>query len=103
MDRIDDVREQGDDVAIGEGRAVSYRTVPDLEKTATPGIYRRHRKDCERNGRCDCAWVITWRHRGQQYKETCRSFNEARQRKAAHESGELEPRSKTKFGDYFPE
>lgn len=28
---------------------------------------------------------------------------EARERKAAHESGELEPRSKTKFCDYFPE
>ena len=73
----------------------------DLEKTGTPGIYRRHRKDCDGRDRCKCPWVITWRHRGKQYKETCHSFNEARQRKAAHESGEVEPRSKTKFGDYF--
>jgi integrase len=75
----------------------------DLEKSGTPGIYRRHRKDCDARDRCKCPWVITWRHRGKQYKETCHSFNEARQRKAAHESGELEPRSKTKFGDYSPE
>lgn len=75
----------------------------DLEKTGTPGIFRRHRKDCDARDRCKCPWVITWRHRGKQYKETCGSFNEARQRKASHESGELEPRSKTKFGDYFPE
>jgi integrase len=76
----------------------------DLEKTGTPGIYRRHRKDCEAKDRCKCPWVITWRHRGKQYKETSApSFNEARQRRAAHESGELEPRQKTKFGDYFPE
>lgn len=75
----------------------------DLEKTGTPGIYRRHRKDCDSRDRCKCPWVITWRHRGKQHKETCHSFNEARKRRAAHESGELEPRSKTKFGDYFPE
>jgi integrase len=75
----------------------------DLQRTATPGIYRRHGKDCSGTGRCDCAWVIVWRYRGRQYKETCSSFNEARSRKAAHESGELEPHTKTKFGDYFPE
>ncbi len=75
----------------------------DLEKTGTPGIFRRHRKECDARDRCKCPWVITWRHRGKQYKETCGSFNEARQRKASHESGDLEPRSKTKFGDYFPE
>jgi integrase len=77
--------------------------MPDLVKTATPGIYRRHSQKCEAKERCECPWVIVWRHRGRQFKETCASFNEARARKAAHESGELEPRSKTKFGDYFPE
>lgn len=75
----------------------------DLQKTATPGIYRRHSKGCDGKGRCDCAWVIVWRHKGRQYKETCSSFNEAREKKVAHESGELQPPSKTKFGDYFPE
>lgn len=75
----------------------------DLQKTATPGIYRRHSKGCDGKGRCDCAWVIVWRHKGRQYKETCASFNEARAKKAAHESGESQPPSKTKFGDYFPE
>lgn len=74
-----------------------------LVKTATPGIYRRHFKSCDAKGRCDCPWVIVWRDRGRQYKETCASYNEARERKSAHESGEIEPPSKTKFGDYFPE
>lgn len=77
--------------------------MPDLIKTSTPGIYRRHHKGCDARGRCDCPWVIVGRHRGRQFKETCSSFHEARSRKAAHESGEIEPRSKTKFGDYFPE
>lgn len=77
--------------------------MPDLVKTSTPGIYRRHRKGCGATGRCDCPWVIAGRSGGRQFKETCSSFNEARERKAAHESGEIEPRSKAKFGDYFPE
>ena len=75
----------------------------DLQKTGTPGIYRRHSKSCDGKRRCDCVWVIVWRHNGRQYKETCSSFNEARAKKAAHESGELQPPSKTKFGDYFPD
>lgn len=77
--------------------------MPDLVKTSTPGIYRRHRKGCGATGRCECPWVIAGRSGGRQFKETCNSFNEARERKAAHESGEIEPRSKAKFGDYFPE
>lgn len=29
-----------------------------LTKTATPGIYRRHVKECARGSRCDCAYVV---------------------------------------------
>lgn len=29
-----------------------------LTKTATPGIYRRHVKECARGPRCDCAYVV---------------------------------------------
>jgi hypothetical protein len=31
-----------------------------LVKTATPGIYRRHAKDCARGPRCDCAYVVVY-------------------------------------------
>ena len=41
-----------------------------LEKTGTPGVFRRHAKGCDRKGRCDCAYVIVWRHRGRQHTET---------------------------------
>lgn len=29
-----------------------------LTKTGTPGIYRRHKQACEREGRCDCPYVV---------------------------------------------
>jgi integrase len=29
-----------------------------LVKTGTPGIYRRHAKDCDRAGRCECPYVV---------------------------------------------
>jgi hypothetical protein len=29
-----------------------------LVKTGTPGIYRRHAKDCARGARRDCAYVV---------------------------------------------
>lgn len=75
----------------------------DLQKTGTPGIYRRHSKGCDGKRRCNCAWVIVWRLGNRQYKETCSSFNEAREKKAAYESEEVQPPSKARFGDYFPE
>ncbi len=33
-------------------------TAAKLLKTGTPGIYRRHGKDCDRVGRCDCPYVV---------------------------------------------
>jgi hypothetical protein len=35
-----------------------------LERTSTPGVFRRHAKDCSRRGRCDCSYVVTFRDRG---------------------------------------
>jgi hypothetical protein len=29
-----------------------------LETTSAPGIFRRHTGGCQRNGRCDCSYVI---------------------------------------------
>ena len=41
-----------------------------LETTGTPGIFRRHGKGCDRKGRCDCSYVVTFRDRGRQHTET---------------------------------
>ena len=42
-----------------------------LERTSTPGIFRRHVKDCG-GGRCECSYVVVWRVHGRQHKETFR-------------------------------
>jgi transposase-like protein len=45
-----------------------------MEKTRHPGIYRRHVKACSREERCDCSYVVVWRHRGRQHKEAFRTL-----------------------------
>lgn len=57
-----------------------------LTKTKTPGIFRRHRTGCDGAGRCGCSYVIVWRHRGKQYKETHRTLPLARAAKREHEA-----------------
>jgi hypothetical protein len=75
--------------------------VAKLEKTGTPGIFRRHAKGCARNGRCDCAYVIVWRHRGRQHTETHRTFAEAREAKGNRDAGDRRPVARVGFEDYF--
>lgn len=72
-----------------------------LAKTSTPGIYRAHGNKCDGTGRCDCPYVITWRHRGRQHKETCHTFNEAREKKALRDSVDSKPVDRVRFGEYF--
>jgi integrase len=50
---------------------------PKLVKTATPGIYRRHAKECDRAGRCDCPYVVV--HDGK--TRTFATLTEAREGK----------------------
>ena len=57
-----------------------------LETTSTPGIYRRHRRDCERSGRCECSYVTTYRAHGRQHTETHRTLAEAREAKRRREA-----------------
>jgi integrase len=38
-----------------------------LTKTSTPGIYRRHTRDCARGARCDCAYVVVYNTRATTY------------------------------------
>lgn len=77
--------------------------MPELEKTSSPGIYKAHLKRCGRKGRCNCPYVIVWRHRGRQHKERCKTFNEAREKKSIRESVDSKPVERTSFGDYFAE
>ncbi len=52
-----------------------------MEKTRHPGIYRRHVKDCSRNGRCDCSYVVVSEHKGKQRNSTHATLDEAREAK----------------------
>jgi len=72
-----------------------------LAKTSTPGIYRAHGNRCKGGERCACPYVITWRHRGRQHKETCRTFNEAREKKALRDSVDSKPVDRVRFGEYY--
>jgi integrase len=71
-----------------------------LTKTATPGVFRRHRKGC-RGGRCDCAYVVMWRHRGRQHKETFRTLAEAREAQGKRRAGDSRPNSRITVESYF--
>jgi integrase len=61
-----------------------------LERTRTPGIYKR-------GGR----YVVTWRHRGRQHKSFHRTYEEAREAKGRRQSGESRPSSRRRFEEYF--
>lgn len=70
-----------------------------LTKTNTPGIFRRHVSGCE-GGRCDCAYVVIWRHRGKQHKATFPTMAEAREAKGKRDAGERRPASRQTFEEY---
>jgi integrase len=74
-----------------------------LERTNTPGIFRRHTADCDREGRCECPYVVVWRHRGRQHTETFRTFAEAREARGGRDAGDRRPTSRIRFEDYFSE
>jgi integrase len=74
--------------------------MPKLTKTSTPGIFRRHVTDCA-GGRCDCAYVVVWRHRGKQATETHRTYVEAREAQGARQAGESRPTTSILLGVYF--
>lgn len=77
-----------------------------LIKTSTPGIFRRHVTGCpnmDGKGRCDCAYVVVWRHRGKQHKETFRTLAEAREAQGKRRTGEGLPSSKVTVEAYFTE
>lgn len=62
---------------------------PKMEKTRTPGIYKR-------GGR----YVVVWRHRGKQHKSFHRTYDEAREAKGRREVGDRRPTSRESLEDY---
>jgi integrase len=79
----------------------AQRIIPQLERTGTPGIFRRHTKTCDRKGRCECSYVVVWRHRGRRHTETYRTFAEAREAKGNRDAGDRRPVARVGFEDYF--
>lgn len=75
-----------------------------LEKTATPGIYRRHAATCSRTGKCGCPYVVVTRHRGRQVKSFHRTLELAREAKGDRTRSDRQaPRSRRPFDEYARE
>jgi integrase len=72
----------------------------EFERTSIPGVFRRHAKGCTRS-RCSCPYVVFWRHRGKQFRETFRTFAEAREAKGTRDAGDRRPVARVGFGEYF--
>jgi integrase len=80
------------------------RSALKLEKTSTPGIYRRHAAACEGTGRCECPYVVVTRHRGRQLKTFHRTLELAREAKGDRTRTNREaPRSRRPFDAYARE
>src|SRR3954452_19317239 len=60
-----------------------------MEKTRTPGIYKRGSR-----------YVVVWRHRGRQHKSFHRTLEEAREAKGQRDSGDRRPASRQSFEEY---
>ena len=74
-----------------------------LEKTGTPGVYRKHREDCSGKKRCDCPYQIRYKVKGRQHAETYRTLVEAREGKRRSGSGEFSAPSKVTLRTYARE
>ncbi len=74
-----------------------------LEQTSEPGIYRRHRKGCARNGRCRCPYAVSWRICGRQHWQTFSTFELAREHKGKMASGTTtrQPHSSMLVASYY--
>ncbi len=63
-----------------------------MERTRTPGIYKRGER-----------YVVVWRHRGKQHKSFHRTYEEAREAKGRRQSGDSRPASREPFEDFAHE
>lgn len=72
-----------------------------LTTTKYPGLYRRHGRECDGNGRCECGYVVRWKHRGQSRKRFFPTLAEAREFKGKADSGQRTPPSRLSIDDYY--
>lgn len=81
----------------------SKRTRRPLERTRTPGIFRRHVEGCGGSG-CKCSYVVTWKdHRGKPRKQSFPTLELAREHKGKVTSGlgSRQPLSAATVGTYY--
>jgi integrase len=75
-----------------------------LERTSTPGIYRRHSASCPRKGKCSCPYVVVTRHHGKQAKTFHRTLELAREAKGDRtRTDRRAPQSRRAFDEYARE
>jgi integrase len=60
-----------------------------MEKTATPGIYKRGSR-----------YVVTWQYRGKQHKRSYRTLAEAREAKGQRQAGDRKPATRQALDEY---
>jgi integrase len=74
-----------------------------MEKTGTPGIYRRHTNSCKGGRRCGCPYVVRWKADGKFHKQMFGSFELAREHKNKLGSGltSRKPLSKETVAGYY--
>jgi integrase len=80
--------------------------VPDdrkLERTTTPGIYRRHGSGCAGKGRCRCPYVVVWKQHRRSRKQLFPTFELAREFKSRLGAGTAarRPLSSETVADYY--
>jgi hypothetical protein len=73
-----------------------------LERTKTPGIYRRHAEGCKRTRRCECPYIVRWKAQGRSHKQMFATLDLAREFKGGLDSGKTSrrPLSSKTVADY---
>src|SRR5262245_7586683 len=92
---------QNPEAQVGQGdRLADSRT---LEKTRTPGIYRRHASGCKGRKRCGCPYIVRWKAQGRSHKQYFETYELAREFKGGLDSGKTtrRPLSSETVGDYY--
>jgi integrase len=72
--------------------AAAKRKPTGMERTTTPGIYKRGSR-----------YVVVWQHRGRQHKSSHRTLAEAREAKGQRQAGERTPATRQSFEEYARE
>jgi hypothetical protein len=73
-----------------------------LEKTNTPGVYRRHNGGCEGGRRCRCPYIVRWKAPDGDHKQLFDTYALAKEFKGTLASGKTtrKPQSAKSIRDY---